>query len=127
VQGALRFGQFVSSALGMPGVREMFAVAGGSEVFDPHVDADGPAGFRKRLSRDVVTGQDDEPAVRLALDADGLHPPLDWSMLVHADVPDTLQAHAGLGVVRGGVPPAPVAILGEVDGVEVTLAFEPRV
>src|SRR5690606_23503874 len=127
VQRALRFGEFVSSASGVPGDGEVLAVAGGREVFDTHVDADGPAGCGKRRSGHVVAGQDDEPPVHLALDADRLHPALHRTMLVHADVADALQAHADLGVVRGGVPPAPVAVFREVDGVKVPFALEPWV
>ncbi len=52
-------------------------------------------------------------AARHGLDA-AFHRPVP----VHADVPDTLQPHAADGVVRGGLPPAAVPVLGKLDRVE---------
>jgi hypothetical protein len=46
---------------------------------------------------------------------------------MHLDVPHTLQTNAGDGAVRGGIPPAAVPVLGEVDRVEPVDTPETRI
>src|SRR5439155_23455885 len=74
--------------------------------------------WRERFGGYFVAGEDDVPLPSLALDADGPDPAAHRAVLMHANVPDALQPHAGDRVMRGGVPAAAVPVLGEVDRVE---------
>src|SRR5690606_30405588 len=74
-----------------------------------------------------VARQDHVPAGALALDGDRLHPAAHGPVLVDADVPDALQPdERGRAVFGLGVPPAAVAVLGPLDGVEPAPALETR-
>jgi hypothetical protein len=82
----------------------MFAIAGGQERHDSHVDPDGRAGSGKRVRGHVIAGQDDVPAAAFPLDADHLHGAPDGPVLVNPYIADAKEVDAGHSRVRHRVP-----------------------
>ncbi len=123
----LRFGEFVGGLVEEAGTCDVCAVGGGQKVRDTHVDPDDRTRGGQGFGWYVVAGEDGVPAVPLPLHRDRLDPAAYGPVLVDADVTDALEAYAGLWVVGGGVPAAPVAVLGEGHRVEVADALEPGV
>ena len=100
-------------------------VRGGDQGGHAHVDPDHCPRGGKRLGGHVVAGQDHVPAAAFPLDADRLHPAAHWAVLMHADMPDSLEPHErGRGVIGLGVPAAAVTVLRPFDRVEPTASLE---
>ena len=122
---ALRGSEPVGGGGEVARVGHLRPVAGSDQGGHTHVDPNHRPRGGKRLGWHVVAGQDHVPAVALPLDADRLHPAAYGAVLVHADMPDSLEPHErGLGVFGLGVPAAAVTVLRPFDRVEPAAALE---
>ena len=126
-QGSLRVREAGSRPRAVMRVRNVRAVAGGHEVRDSHVDADGCACGRKRLRRDPITGKDHIPAAALPLDRDRLDGSAYWTVLAYFDLPDPLQPYPYLTTARRAIPPATIPVFRPLHCVKPAATFKPRV